>query len=189
MDMRIRLTVAAVIAAVLAGGCSSGSAGQTSGASATSAHRGNDVALATYRGHGIVFAYPLAWSHRRPGYMSPETQGFVDLSTEPMIDPCHTRGTTTSCGWPLLRLRPGGVVVTWTADYMPGLSIRRPPQGIHLTVTRPGYCRAFGATETVTARVVTPKHDVFLVNACLRAPGVASGERALRAMLASAHTT
>ncbi len=188
--MRRALLTAALVT-LAATGCSSGSAGQTSGSSAASSQRGNDIALASYRGHGIVFAYPLAWSHRRPGYMSPETQGFVDLSTQPMIDPCDTRGTTTSCGWPLLHLRPGGVVVTWTADYMPGLSIRRPRQGIHLTVAHPGYCRAFGATETVTvtARVVTPKHDVFLVNACLRAPGVASGERALRAMLASAHTT
>jgi hypothetical protein len=63
------------------------------------------------------------------------------------------------------------------------LGIRRPPQGVHLKVTRPGYCRSFGATETVSARLVTSKHEVFLVNACLRAPGVASGERALRMML------
>ena len=112
----------------------------------------------------------------------------VDLSTQPMIDPCHTSGNVTRCGWPLLHLRPGAVVVTWTADYMPGLSIRRPPQGIHLTVTRPGYCRGFGATETVTARLVTPKHEVFLVNACLRAPGIVAEERAVRAMIASAHT-
>jgi hypothetical protein len=188
MDMGILLGLTAVIVALAAGGCSSGFAGNLSGSTATSSQPGDDVALTSYRGHGIVFAYPLAWTHRRPGYMSPETQGFVDLSTQPIVDPCHTSGNITTCGWPLRHLRPGGVVVTWTADYMPGLSIHRPPTGVHAKISRPGYCRTFDATETVTARLVTARHGIFLVNACLRGPGIASEERAVRTMLASAHT-
>ena len=184
-----KVVLTAVVLALAVSACSSGSGGLTFGSSAASSQCRNDAAVIAYRGHGIVFAYPPAWLHRRAGYMSPETQGFVDLSTQPMIDPCHTSGTTTTCGWPLRHLRPGGVVVTWTADYMPGLGIRRPPKGIHLKITRPGYCRAFGATETVTGRLVTPKHDVFLVNACLRAPGGGADERAVRAMLASARAS
>ena len=119
---------------------------------------------------------------------SPPTTTWYPGAQALAVNPCHTSGTTTTCGWPLRHLRPGGVVVTWTADYMPGLGIRRPPKGIHLRITRPGNCRAFGATETVTGRLVTPKHDVFLVNACLRAPGLGADQRAVRAMLASAHT-
>jgi hypothetical protein len=187
MDMRILLGLAAVIVALVAGACSSGSAGDPSGSTATSSQPGDDVALTSYRGHGIVFAYPLAWSHRRPGFMSPETEGIVDLSTQRMIDPCHTRGNTTSCGWPLRRLRPGGVVVTWTIDGMP--LIRSQAEGIRVKVTRPGYCRSFGATETISARLVTKTHEIFVVNACLRGADVASNERAFRKMLASAHAT
>lgn len=187
MDMRTLLGLTAVIVALATGGCSSGSAGNPSGSTARSSQRGNNVALAAYHGHGIVFAYPLAWSHRRPGFMSPETQGIIDLGTQLMVNPCHTSGTITTCGWPVRHLRPGGVVVTWTADYMPGLSIHRPPRGVHVQVKRPGYCRSLGGTETVSARLVTRRHETFLVNACLRAPGVRSGERAVRAMVASAH--
>jgi hypothetical protein len=184
--MRTVLGLAAVIVS-LAVGCASGAAGNPSGSTARSSQRGTDIALTSYRGHGIAFAYPLAWSHRRPGFMSPETQGIIDLSTQQMVDPCHTSGNITSCDWPVRHLRSGGVVVRWTIDYMPVLGNRPPPKGVHVSVQRPGYCRSLGGTETVSARLVTARHEIFLVDACLRAPGIASDEKAVRSMLTSVH--
>jgi hypothetical protein len=39
------------------------------------------------------------------------TSGLVDLSTQPMVDPCRTRADGVGCNWPLAHLRPGGLVV------------------------------------------------------------------------------
>jgi len=36
------------------------------------------------------------------------------------------------------------------------------------------------------ARIVTRKHELLWIDACLRGPGLAANERAVRAMLASA---
>jgi hypothetical protein len=113
------------------------------------------------------------------------TSGLVDLSTQPMIDPCRKRRDGFSCDWPLAHLRPGGVVVRWTEGGML-VAGHLPRPGLHVQVTRPGYCSRIGADETFSARLVTRSRGEFLVDACLRAPGLARSEATLRAMLSSA---
>ena len=58
------------------------------------------VTLATFHGGGVSFRYPASWSHRRPGYLSTETDGIVDLSTQRMVNPCRHHGNITTCGLP-----------------------------------------------------------------------------------------
>jgi hypothetical protein len=182
--MRI-LGLAAVIVLAASGGCAFGSAGGPAVSTATTSGPGHTVALTRYRGHGITFAYPETWSHRRPGFLSTAGDGIVDLGTQPLTAPCRTRGNVTACDWPVRLLRAGGVVVRWTIDELPAPN-HRPPAGLHVKVSRPGYCSTVGGTETVSARLVTSRHEVYLVDACLRGPRLASNERAVRAMLASA---
>jgi hypothetical protein len=58
--------------------------------------------------------------------------------------------------------------------------------GPRLRITRPGYCRTIGGDESVSATVTVRHRRTYSVSACLRGPGVAAGERGVRAMLASA---
>jgi hypothetical protein len=175
-----------VLVAVMVGfaaGCSLGSAGTHSTAPNVAA-----PPLSHYRANGISFAYPAAWSHHRHGFFTTETDGIIDLSTEPMLDPCRSTGNGHTCSWPLHTIRPGGVVVTWTiGGEVDPAAPRRP--GTTVKVTRPGSCSSLGGDVTILARIVTAKRSMFSIDACLRAPGVAANERAFRAMLASARAT
>jgi hypothetical protein len=179
------ITFLAAMASVAAG-CSLGSAGTHTNAPTHPA-----VALAHYRGGGVAFSYPAAWSHRGAGSgdLGSLTGGVIDLSTQAMGNPCHTAGNVTSCGFPLARLRPGGVFAAWIADYEMTNPAHPPPAGRHVSVTKPGFCSRIGATETIVARVVTSSHAMFSLQACLRSPGLVAGERAVKAMVASARAT
>ena len=65
------------------------------------------------------------------------TFDLASWSNQPMHDPCVTRrsatGTLTRCGYPITRLRPGGVLVTWRGTGFPGLTLARRP-GRHVVV-------------------------------------------------------
>jgi len=165
---------------LIAAGCAHGPPAAGGGGAAATAR------LAHLRRDGIAFAYPAAWSHHRRGFMSTMTDGFVDLSTQPMMSPCRTRGTRTTCGWPIRHLRPGGVVVEWSAGsgmIEPGYL---PPVGVHVSVLHDPHCRRMGGERSLSARVVLRGHRSYQAYACLRAPGVAANDLAFRAMVASA---
>lgn len=173
-------TAVLVVMIGFAAGCSLGS-------SETQAMHPTPFRITDYRGGGVGFLYPDAWRYRvgNPGVTGTIASGIVDFATQPMHARCHTFGNTTSCSFPIGRLKPGGVFVAWIADYE--TSRAHPPSpGSHVEVTTPGLCSRMGATETVAARVVTRTHATYTVQACLRSPGVAAGERAVRAMVASA---
>jgi hypothetical protein len=144
--------------------------------------------LAHFSGGGIEFDYPSSWSHRHPGILQHfAASPVIDLSTQPMGDPCTTNGAKTTCTlMPIHRLRPGGVVVAWTM--LASLPVRVPhlPKGIRVRITRPGYCRTIGGDESVSATVTVRRRMTYSVGACLRGPGTAASEQAVRAMLASA---
>ena len=137
-----------------------------------------------YRGRGIAFEYPRTWSHRRRGWIATIAENFLDLGTQPVGDPCRTRGNSTSCGLPAEHLRRNGVLVSWVIEE--GMPLRdRPRPGTRVTVERPGACRAVHASEAISARVVTARHEILLVTACLRGPRLHGNAVAVRAMLAS----
>ena len=196
MDARLRphrllLYVAGIVAiAALASACGGGSGGTAKAA--------DPPQLLTYRGNGLTFRHPAAWTaypfrwagelHFRP---------LVYLSTQPVHDPCSTQGYTTSCGLPLRRLRPGGVLVVWQVNGIPamglgpGARIRVGGHPATRVVTRSGICKKIGADRTmeiVVATSPTPSPFTYLT-ACLRGPNLAQNEHRVDALLASARFT
>ena len=91
----------------------------------------------------------------------------IDLSAQPMVNPC----TTSGCGLPVRHLRPGGVVVVWETGW-PFVPPRK-GKTVRVRVTRPG-CRNVGGDEMIAALIVTRHHGSFLAGAYLRVPGVAA---------------
>jgi hypothetical protein len=180
----VRTILLASLMLALTAGCSLGTAGGGGSSPATVAPNAL-VPVVRYRGQGIAFAYPVAWSHRGPGFSTNMNGPVVDLSSQPLVNPCRHHGTTTVCGWPVDHMRHGAVVVSWRTGGMVAISQLSPP-GFSMKVDRPGTCRSLGGDATIVARVVTRTHTDFLVTACLRGPGIAAEERAVRAMLASA---
>lgn len=132
-------------------------------------------------------AYPFQWAgelHFRP---------MVYLSTQAVHDPCSTQGNTTSCGFPVSQLEPGGVLVTWNASSPPATGFGA---GSHITVdghparrndTAGGMCSSIGADRTIDVLIQTrpfPSTPTELT-ACLRGPGLAQEEQSVDALLAS----
>lgn len=194
MDARLRswrftLCAAGIVAAAaLATACGGGGPGTAKAAA-------DPPQLVTYRSGGLSFrhpgtwtAYPFRWAgelHFRP---------LVYLSTQPVHDPCSTRGNTTSCGLPVRRLRPGGVLVIWQVNGVPAMGLgpgARVRVGGHpatRVVTRGGICRQIGADRTIELAIETsptPSPLTYLT-ACLRGPNLAQNERRVDALLASA---
>jgi hypothetical protein len=132
-------------------------------------------------------AYPFRWNgelHFRP---------LVYLSTQPLRDPCSMQGNSVSCGFPVGRLRPGDVLVTWddsgplAMGLGPGSRIRvggHPARGVD---TAHGVCRSIGADRTIDVLVGTrpPPSPLMEFTACLRGPGLALAEQSVDALLAS----
>lgn len=174
-----------VFAALVCAGCSVGSGSSATTAQGGSTHVSQPVLvgpLVRYRVRSITFTYPAAWRYRRPGWVGSIADNFVDLSAQPMRNPCHTNG---DCNLPVSSLMPNDVVVEWVQSDIPR---PRPPRpALRVSVSRPGSCKVVDATETVSAQVVTRAHR-FFVRACLRGPDVAANEAAVRAMLASARS-
>jgi hypothetical protein len=143
------------------------------------------TALLTFRGGDVSFRYPAAWRHHRPGVLSHLDSGIVDLSTQRLRNPCRSNGHGHVCKWPLQRLRPGGVLVTWShADEQSSEPSLVPRSSV--AITQRGVCRAIGGDATLTARVVTRRRRPFFVIACMRGTDMPADLGEIRAMLASA---
>jgi hypothetical protein len=132
-------------------------------------------------------AYPFGWAgalHFRP---------MVYLSTQPVQDPCSTKGNTTSCGFPVRQLEPGGVLVTWNASNPPALGlgpgtrVRVDGHPARRVDTAGGMCRRIGADRTIDVLIQTRPLPSTLTEftACLRGPGLAQAENSVDALLAS----
>ena len=140
--------------------------------------------LAHYRGHGVAFTYPAAWSYQHSGVTTQMTSPVIDLSTQPMGDPCHGK---LGCGWPVTRLRPGGVVlmVFSGGSLVPATSTSRTIR--EYRGDRLGALAAsIGCDSVLVGDYKTPSFGQLSFSACFRAPGLAAHEREFRAMLASA---
>jgi hypothetical protein len=192
MDARMRprrlLFCAAGIAltAALASACGGGGrAAQAADPPQLVAYRGSEL---SFRHPGTWKAYPFRWAgglHFQP---------MVYVSTQPVEDPCRTKGTTTMCAWPIRRLQPGGVLIAWENRGFPGWSLRTQP-GANIRVggrsakflaTRPGACSAIGGNLTIEVAIASPLPDNWTeVTACLRGPHLAQSERSVDALLAS----
>jgi hypothetical protein len=153
-----------------------------------------DPKLVTYSNSLLSFSHPAAWKeypfrwagelHYRP---------MVYLSTQPVQDPCSTKGNTTSCGFPVKQLEPGGVLVTWNASNPPAMALG-PGSRIQVDGRQArrvdaagGMCRSIGADRTIDVLIPTrplPSTPTEFT-ACLRGPGLAQEEKSVDALLAS----
>jgi hypothetical protein len=153
-----------------------------------------DPPLQRYSGAGLSFTYPTAWTaYPYQGRGELHFQPIVYLSTQPVQDPCSTQGNTTSCGFPVAHLEPGGVVVVWQQNGIPAMGLgpgHRIEVGGHpasFVDERGGECSRIGADRTIDVAVETskPPAPFTYLTACLRGPGLARAETAVEALLAS----
>ena len=151
--------------------------------------------LATYRNSFVTFQYPSAWSTSVWKSSVLHFDPMVYLSTQSTRNPCRTTGTSTTCGWPVERLAHGGVVLRWENRGYPGTSVASFPgspasiggRSAKLSTQRPGSCGSLGADETISVAIARPMAGNWTaVDACLRGPNLAEGERQVRALLSSA---
>jgi hypothetical protein len=182
------LTGAATLVALVAvtSGCGGGADSRVAAST--------DPKLVTFSNSLLSFSHPAAWRalpfrwagelHFRP---------MVYLSRQPLHDPCSTSGTTTSCGFPVGQLQPGGVLVTWNASdppataLGPGSRIRVGGREARRIDTGRGMCRRIGADRTIDVLIATKPLPSTPTEfpACLRGPGLAQEEKSVDALLAS----
>lgn len=192
MEARLTLRRLLMGTAVLVGlvvvtsGCGGGADAQVSAKT--------DPKVVTYSNSLLSFSHPAAWKaypfrwagelHYRP---------LVYLSTQPVQDPCATKGNTTSCGFPVKQLEPGGVLVTWNASNPPatalgpGSRIQVDGRTASRVDTSGGMCRSIGADRTIDVLIPTrplPSTPTEFT-ACLRGPGLAQEEKNVTALLDS----
>jgi hypothetical protein len=123
------------------------------------------------------------------------------LSTGKERSPCkttHPKGSMEiRCGYPIKRLAPGGVLVTWTAWGFPEPAGRPPLAGIpgRLVRLRSGWlekvflggggCSGVDASSALTADFArrTDHGARFEMRACMRAPNVAAHTKEVTTML------
>ena len=120
----------------------------------------------------------------------------IYISSQSAHPPCRTVASTTTCGWAVDHLSPGGTLIVWENRGAPDWSLRsaagnpiriggRPAKK---TVIRPGSCAAIGATETIQVEIQRPLPDNWTTfTACLRGPNLRGGEQAVNALLSTTH--
>jgi hypothetical protein len=164
------------------------------GAETPAATSSFDPPLATYSNSLLSFTHPADWK-AYPFQWAGELhfQPIVYLSTQSVHDPCSTTGNTTSCGFPVTQLEPGGVLVTWSASNPPatrfgsGARIQVDGHPATRTVTAGGMCSSIGADRTIDVLIQTkpfPSTPTEMT-ACLRGPDLAQSEKSVDALLAS----
>jgi hypothetical protein len=182
-SMRYRLVLVAVVAAASAG------CGSTTQAPA------NTAKLTEFQNSFVQFRYPTAWAAAQPNASALHFHPMLYLSVQPTRNPCESTATEQRCGWPVSKLRPGGVLVVWENRGFPGWSLASAPgapthvggRDARRAVSRPGACAAIGADETVQVAIERPgmSGNWTAVTACLRRPHLAENEQQLNALLAS----
>ncbi|HEY1565070.1 MAG TPA: hypothetical protein VGF72_10330 [Gaiellaceae bacterium] len=184
-----RLLCAATIVALVSAMSACGGGGDAQAAA-------KDPPLQKYSAPGLSFSYPTAWTASK-AILPADTLHFQPLayvSTQPVGPPCTTHGNETACGFPLKRLRPGGVLVMWQYPYaLPGFTlgggarIKVDAHPATRTTTKPGVCRQVGADRTIDVLIQLVPHSSYVeLTACLRGPNLVQAERSVDAMLASA---
>ena len=153
-----------------------------------------DPQLVTYSSPVLSFSHPATWkAYPYTGGGELHFHPLVYLSTQAVHDPCSTQGTMISCGFPVKRLAPGGVLAFWQTTETP---VTGPvePSGTRIQVgdhpavrqeTAQGECKSIGADRTIRVVSEVSRQNLTLFTACLRRPGLARAEKQVNAVLAS----
>jgi hypothetical protein len=149
----------------------------------------------SFRNDFLALKYPASWKALQlPVGQTLHFQPMVYLSAQPAHDPCSRAGATTTCGWPVQRLRPNSVLIMWENRGAPGWSLTA-SQGTRIRVggrpairevTRPGACSTIGADETVSVVIQRPlRYNWTAFTACLRGPDLSTQRHEVDAILQS----
>jgi hypothetical protein len=179
-------TAVLVALAAITSGCGGGAGAQAATERGPKLVEYSDSVL-SFRHPATWKAHPFSWNgelHFRP---------LVYLSTQPLRDPCAMQGNSVSCGFPVGRLRPGGVLLTWNNSGPPAIGLgpgSRMRVGGHPATrvdTAHGICRSIGADRTIDVLIRTQPlpSPLMELTACLRGPGLAQAEQSVDALLAS----
>ncbi len=166
----------------------------------------SSTVVATFPAARLSFRHPRQWR----SYRYRETSSFTDLitflSTDPLHAPCtvtrNASATTISCGSPLSRLSPGGVLITWMTEGMPGRTIAVVPgrwtrigghQARTVSGVATGACaKLHGAWQeqaTIARGRGLPATNLVAMSACVAAPAVAQARQYIKEMLATVRFT
>jgi hypothetical protein len=182
-----RLLAIAAIAATAAVTSACGGGGDAQAA--------KDPPLEKYANSFLSFSHPTAWTaypFRWAGGL--HFQPMLYVSSQPVHNPCRTKGDTTACTWPVQRLQPNGVLITWENRGFPGFSLQSQPgsairvgdRSAKRLAARPGACAAIGGNLTLEYAIAQPTADNWTeATACVRGPDLAQNERRVDALLAS----
>jgi hypothetical protein len=150
----------------------------------------------------LSFYPPRRWRSYQYRETSSFTYLLAFLSTGRLHAPCTaTRNasvTRVSCGSPLSRLSPGGVLITWMAEGMPGRTLSLAPGrwtriGGHparvLSGVATDTCAQLGGAWQEQAVIDRAKAlastNLVAMDACIAAPGVAQARQDVKQMLAT----
>ena len=171
------------------------------GAPSTSPGVSNTV-VATFPAAGLSFRHPRQWRSYRYEERSSFTDLITYLSTDTLHAPCtvtrNASGTAISCGLPLSRLSPGGVLITWRTEGMPGRSLAVVPgtrmrigghQARTVSGAATGSCAKLGGAWQEQVLIARggglPSTSLVAMYACVAAPGVTQAKRYINEMLAT----
>ena len=150
--------------------------------------------LVEYSSPALTFTHPATWkAYPFSGAGELHFHPLVYLSTQRLEDPCSTHGNATSCGFPVQRLAPGGVLAFWQPGESPvagpvqlaGTPIRVGGQPAARQESAHGMCHSIGADRTIQVVSEVRRQGLMLFTACLRGPGLAQAEKQVDALLAS----
>jgi hypothetical protein len=184
--LAVMLVPAAVASAALVTGCASAGTPQA-------------AVTAGFSAMGLAFRYPGTW---RSGTWDDDVSSFsgliVFLGTGRLHDPCErTVGaevTSVSCGDPVSKVAPGGMLVRWDEDGFPHWHAPRSNTKIGgrpatETVTAGSWCRTLGGSRTITAVIPLDSDNWYEMDACLRGPGIPAEQAEITAMLKTVRIT
>lgn len=162
---------------------------------ATTTAAASPARLLSFERDGLAFRYPAEW--RRYSWRDDSSfwHSIVTLSTAAQRNPCVTTANSITCGSPLRRLEPGGVLVSWASGGMPGWRLAARPgapariggRAARLFAGRPDEtCAAIGGQMSIYASIArSAAHDGIAMDACLRAPRLLATKRQVVALLAT----
>lgn len=166
----------------------------------------SSMVVAAFPAARLSFRHPRQWR----SYRYRDTPSFTDLltflSTDRLHAPCTVTRTASvtsiSCGSPLSRLSPRGVLITWMAEGMPGRTLVIVPgsrtrigghQARTLSGVATGTCARLGGAWQEQATIARgrglPSTNLVAMDACVAAPGVAQARQAVKEMLATVRFT
>ena len=164
------------------------------------------MVVASFPAARLSLHHPRRWRSYRYLETSSFTYLLTFLSTDRLHAPCTvTRNgsvTRASCGAPLSRLSPGGVLITWMAEAMPGRTLAivpgRPTRiGGHparvLAGVATGSCAQLGGAwqeqATIDRAKALPSENLVAMSACIAAPQIAQARQDVKKMLATVRFT